>query len=109
MMARYIRQNGRNPVDVLLKPSVSLDELLDIASRFDAGEILLSPEASVLLLYMLEERALRLLGPGDEVRQLGVTLKRGLDGTVCVLFKSHRLDSTDKQFIDSKQADRNCA
>ncbi len=107
-MARCSRHNGINPVDVLLKPSVSLDELLDIASRFDAGELSLSPEVSVLLLCMLEERATHLLGPGDEVRQLGVSLKRAQDGAVCIVFKSRRLESLD-QFVELKQENRNCA
>lgn len=110
MMAACKKHNGRSPVDVLLKPSVSLDELLDIASQFDSGEVFLSAEACVLLLCMLEERAKNLLGPGDEVRQLGVSLKRAADGAVCVVFKSRNLDldSLDR-YVDANEHSRNCA
>jgi hypothetical protein len=82
-------------VFTLLRYSANLDTLLEIASKFSIGQLLLSARAQRLLIRLLERQAKRLLQPGDEIRQLNVSLKRKINGDSCVLLRRAKLGEAD--------------
>lgn len=78
-----------------MKNSNNVDELLNFASKFSIGQLILSGSAQNLLVRLLQRAADRLLRPGDEIRQLNVSLKKKKDGDACVLLKRAKLGNSD--------------
>jgi hypothetical protein len=82
-------------VFTLLRYSANPDTLLEIASKFSIGQLLLSSRAQRLLIRLLERQAKRLLQPGDELRHLNVSLKKKSNGDSCVLLRRAKLGEAD--------------
>lgn len=78
------------PIGSLLNSGADLDELLELAAKFSNGEVILSHAAECLLVHLLKQEIDRLLRPGDELRQLNVSLRKEKNGISSVLFKKAR-------------------
>jgi|688.fasta_scaffold297676_3 hypothetical protein len=89
-MHHELESSAFSSTAVLLSYETGVDELLDLAARFSAGEVLLSSAAECLLLRLLQRKTQLLLQPGDELRHLNVSLKRSKDGASNVFLRKVR-------------------
>jgi len=62
----------------------SLDDLIEVAVRYNRGQLTLNTKEFTHLVALLEGQAKRCLDPGDKIRLDGVTLLKHSDGTAAV-------------------------
>lgn len=90
-MFSRIASDQSNFSDLLLGPSASFDQLLELAVTLDSPSVFVSHATEALLARRLAKEAVRLLACGDEIRLRNVSIKRRIDGSVSVALRPDHL------------------